>query len=428
MYFAITTLGCKVNQYESSVIETLLKSEGYCPVADTEKADVVIINTCTVTENSDKKVRQLIGAAKKQNSNSVIVLIGCFPQAFPDEAEKLGADITLGSSKKGTLPSLIKEHLETRKALSFHEESKSLTKYEEFGEAVFGVKTRANLKIEDGCNRRCSYCIIPEARGNVRSRSLKSIKEEAEKIAQNGNKEIVLVGVNLSCFGTDTGENLLSAVKTIEKTNGIERIRLSSLEPDMIDEKLLLELSKIDKLCPHFHLSLQSGSDRTLERMNRKYTTTEYTNLVNLIYRYYKNPAVTTDIMVGFAGESDDEFNESLTYADKIHFAKMHVFTYSIRRGTAAAGWNNHIDEKMKAERYRKMSNLAKKCEADFLHSQIGKETNIIIEKRTNPEFLFGHTPNYTPVRIIGLTAERHDNIKIKITEATENYCVGIKI
>ncbi len=426
MKYTIRTFGCKVNQYESIGISTAMRNAGFTEAADLNEGEIFIINSCSVTGASDKKACREAEHIRKHNPDAVIVLTGCFSQAFPKEAEKTSADIIIGNSGKTEIPSLIKSFLEQREKRVKIPELPLL--YEGMELKRQGEKTRAFIKIEDGCNRFCSYCIIPYARGRVRSRSIESIISEVTECAEAGQKEIVLVGINLSCYGMDTGKSLADAVEAVCEVEGVERVRLSSLEPELLDEEMIKRLAAQEKLCPHFHLSLQSGSNATLKRMNRRYTAEEYFVIVKNLRKYFENPAVTTDIMVGFAGETDEEFEESYAFAEKIGFAKIHVFSYSVREGTAAAERTDHISEAVKAERYRRMSQLDEKLHHKFLGSQVGTVQEILVEKRKSPDYANGLTPNYTPVRVYGSHAERQDVIKVRIDEAGDGYCTGREI
>ncbi len=426
MQFTVKTFGCKVNQYESIGISTAMRKAGFEEAVDEKKADIFIINSCSVTGASDKKACREIARIRKLTPLGIIVLTGCFPQAFPKEAEKTGADIVTGNTEKAKIPLLVKKYTES---ILFEYNMPPLpVKYENIFLERQGEKTRAFIKIEDGCNRFCSYCIIPYARGRVRSRSLESIVAEVSDCAEQGQKEIVLVGINLSCYGQDTGKNLADAVEAVCGIEGVERVRLSSLEPELMDNDMIRRLSAQKKLCPHFHLSLQSGCNATLKRMNRHYTAEEYYGIVCRLREKFPSAAITTDIMVGFAGETDAEFEESLAFAEKVGFAKIHAFSYSIREGTAAAKRTDHVSEQVKAERYRRLSQLDERLHSAFLASQVGTVQEILIEKRKSPDYMSGLTPNYTPVRIYGSTAKRHDIVKVKITEASDGYCIGEEI
>lgn len=422
MRYAILTFGCKVNQYESNAISNDMIAEGFIKTELPEEADVVIINSCTVTETGSKKVCHEIRRLKGRNSDVIIVLTGCFSQAFPEEAMKSGADIICGTADRRKIPSYIKNYSNSMPENLITDTPEA---YEEVNFSNTTGKTRAFIKIEDGCDRFCSYCIIPYARGRVRSRSLDSIKAEVEACVRDGHKEIVLVGINLSCYGKDTGLTLADAVEAVAGFEGIERVRLSSLEPELLDEAMINRLSRVKKLCPHFHLSLQSGSDGTLKRMNRHYTTDEYYEIVCNLRKAFDNPAITTDIMVGFPGETEEEFRESLAFAEKVGFGKIHVFTYSIRKGTAAEKRTDHIPEAVKQQRYKEMTELDKKLHSRFLNSQVGTIQPVLVQKRTSPDYASGLTPNYTSVRVYGSNAKKHDIINVKIIGAEEEYCSG---
>ena len=422
MKYAVVTFGCKVNQYESAAIDGAMKNAGFVPCGSGEVPDVFIVNSCSVTENSDKKARHAVRAAKKQNPSVVAVLTGCYPQAFPDEAAGCGADVIVGNADKAKIPELVESFLDGGAVQCG---SRLPRVYEELPLSLTADKTRSFIKIEDGCDRFCSYCIIPYARGRVRSRSLQSIADEARFCAENGHREIVLVGINLSCYGTDIGTDLADAVRAASCHDNIARVRLSSLEPEMLDERLVSRLADEPKLCPHFHLLLQSGCDATLRRMNRHYDTAGYLGILARLRERFPDCAITTDIMVGFAGETDEEFAQSLAFAEKAGFARIHVFTYSVRPGTAAAKRSDHVPENVKAARYEKMAALADRVRADFLRAQVGKCTEILVQKRTSPDFAAGLAPNYTPVRVYGSDAARHDIIRVRIASAEDEFCVG---
>lgn len=425
MNFLILTQGCKVNQYDSGVISAAMLSEGFSPAGENDIPDIVIVNTCTVTENGDKKARRLISKLRRDYPAAVIAITGCYPQAFPNEAAlNKHADIVTGNSENKNLPSLIAEFIENKaKSVKIEPHEKEFCEPEHFCRSG---KTRAFIKIEDGCNRFCSYCIIPKARGRIRSRSLENIAAETDFHARDGHKEIVLTGINLSCYGSDIGLTLFDAVKTAADHPLIERVRLSSLEPELLTPEEIKKMSQIKKLCPHFHLSLQSGCDETLKRMNRHYTSSEYAEIADNLRAAFPSCAITTDIMVGFAGETAEEFEKSLSFAEKTGFSRIHVFTYSIRPDTAAASMPDQVPEKIKEERYKAMSELAQKARLDFFVKNIGTTQKILVERQTSPDYINGYTENYIPVRIYGGKAKRHDIAEVILTEAKENYCAGI--
>lgn len=423
MRFAIKTFGCKVNQYESLAIASAMRESGFDEVSDEDGADIVIINSCTVTSGGDKKARQSASKIKRRSPEKLVVLTGCYPQAFPEEAATSGADIVTGNGDRGKIAELVKKYLSDGAVCRSVPELPSV--FEEMRIQRGGEKTRAFIKIEDGCNRFCSYCIIPYARGRVRSRSLESLLSEARQCAAEGFRELVLVGINLSCYGTDCGLSLADAVEAVCSVEGIERVRLSSLEPELLDEKMLSRLAKQDKLCPHFHLSLQSGCNATLRRMNRRYTCEEYAEIVTNIRRAFPECSITTDMMAGFAGETEEDFLCSLKFAERIGFAKIHAFAYSVREGTAAAKRTDHVPEHIRQERFRRLSALDEKLHAKFLKEQVGTFQPVLIQKRTSPDYAAGLTPNYTPVRIYGSGAQRGSIIKTKIIGAEKDFCLG---
>lgn len=425
MKFAIHTLGCKVNQYESSALSDLMISKGYTYTDNNLEADIYIINSCTVTENSDKKAKQAVSHYKRSKPEGIAVLTGCYPQAFPDEAEKSGADIITGAAERNKIPERIEQFLQ--KGARVSAVTPQTNTYEEFASANTG-KTRAFVKIEDGCDRFCSYCIIPYARGRVRSRSLEDVNKEVRQQALAGHKEAVLVGINLSCYGKDIGLTLADAVETACSVEGIERVRLSSLEPELLTPEIIARLAAQPKLCPHFHLSLQSGCDETLKRMNRHYTTAEYAEIVDNLRKAFPNCAITTDVMVGFAGETEEEFSHSLDFVNKIGFSQIHVFTYSIRKGTAAADRTDHVAPQIKAERYKKMVALGENLRQKFLNSQLDTVQKVLIQKRTSKDFANGLTGNYTSVKIYNSSAKKHDIVTVRLKKVENGFCVGKEV
>ena len=402
MNFTIETLGCKVNQYESQVMLESLEKEGFNYVSLPEKADILIINSCTVTAVSDKKMRQLIHKSKRENPNSIVVLTGCMPQAFPKKALELdGVDILLGNSNRDKLVEYLKAFEKKHEkiiSIKAHKDKKSFEKNQRVSK--FKDRTRAFVKIEDGCNRFCSYCIIPYARGRVRSKGLSELKEELLTLSQNNYKEIVLTGINLCAYGSDLDMNLYDAVKVACDIEGIERVRLGSLEPYYLTPEIINKLSKLPQFCPQFHISLQSGCDATLLRMNRHYTADDYMKIVCNIRENFENPSITTDIMVGFAGETNEEFNESKSFIESVGFAKIHVFPYSKRPQTKAYDFNNHVSNSIKSNRAKEMRNIAKKLRNKFLISQIGRNEKVLFETKHDNILYEGYTKNYTPVMI----------------------------
>lgn len=425
MKAAFYTLGCKVNQYETQVLCEALTKDGFIIVPDSEEADVYIINSCTVTAESDKKTRQAVRHFKRLHPDSVVVLTGCMPQAYPSAAQELTqADIVAGNRSNEKLPQMIKEYLANRQRALKTRQHQSGDKFSPCSISSFDERTRAAIKIEDGCNRFCSYCIIPYARGRVRSKALADIKKEAQTLAANGYREIVLVGINLSSYGTDTGLTLCDAVNAVCSVDGIKRVRLGSLEPDHMTEEMIKGLKRQEKLCPQFHISLQSGCTETLKRMNRHYDAAEYARICADLRASFKDCTITTDVMVGFAGETDDEFNQSLEFVKAIGFEKVHVFPYSVRIGTRAANFPDQQDKKTKQERAKRMADAANEIRTAFLRAQIGKTVEVLAETKEDDGSCNGYTANYTPVKIIS-GAECGEFYNIKITAVVDDCCVG---
>ena len=439
---ALHNLGCKVNAYETEAMQQLLEQAGYEIVPFTEQADVYVINTCSVTNMADRKSRQMLHKAKKENPDSIVVAAGCYVQTSSEEAARdLSVDIIIGNDKKHELVELIENCMNQKKNANEETEGvddwkENICDINEKGRAYEALSisrteehTRAFLKVQDGCNQFCTYCIIPYARGRIRSRKAEEVVHEVETLAANGCKEVVLTGIHLSSYGLDHGDNLLHLIQEVHKVEGIRRIRLGSLEPGIIDENFVKELAKLEKICPHFHLSLQSGSGATLKRMNRHYTPDEYYDIVLRLRKAFPDCAITTDIMVGFAGETDEEFKESCEFAQKVGFAAMHVFTYSIREGTAAARRTDHVAHDIAVKRYHAMSDLAKKLKEEYFRSCVGKTEKVLIQRRESEEYANGLTPQYVPVRIYGSDANRQDIITVQITGASgSDFCVGEEI
>lgn len=425
MNFNIVTLGCKVNQYESQVMTEIMLKDGF-PLSNLkDKADIFIVNTCTVTAVSDSKNRKLIRKIRRNNPNSIIVVTGCMSQAFPNDEVYEICDIVVGNTNRKNISKLIKDYIKNSNKYINVPEHKSGEVFEPLQITDFNERTRAQIKIEDGCNRFCAYCIIPYARGRVRSKDIEELKEEAQTLAEKGYKEIVLVGINLSCFGQDTNLNLCDAVEAVASIDKVKRIRLGSLEPERLDPEFIERLSKCDKLCPQFHLSLQSGCDETLKRMNRHYSTDEYRTIVNNLRNSFDNCSITTDVMVGFAGESEEEFEKSLSFVNSIKFAKVHTFIYSRRKGTKGDLLHNHIDPTVKNVRSKKMIEVTDIDRKEFLTSQVGKTTSVLFERKRADGYWEGYTMNYTPVHLFS-NEELSDVIKdVVITQSFDDYCVG---
>ena len=428
MKIAFYTLGCKVNQYESQSISEILARFGHEVVSKPNEADCVVVNSCTVTAESDRKTRQAVRRFKKNNPFSIVLLAGCMPQAFPDDAISLeDADIITGNTSPAKIPLLIDEFIKTGKRvinIETHEQSENYTTP---ALTDFSERTRAFMKIEDGCDRYCTYCIIPAARGVIRSRSLEDIEDEAAALSKKGFKEIVLVGINLTSYGKDTGLNICDAVVSAAKPEGIKRVRLGSLEPDHISDEVLSRLKAEPKFCPQFHLALQSGCDKTLKKMNRHYDTEFYKDLVEKIRRAFKNCSITTDIMVGFAGETKDDFNESLAFYKEIGFARGHVFAYSKRPGTFAANYTEQVEKSEKSARAALMAKASLECEQAFLKSQIGLIEPVLFETYKDG-FSEGYTENYSRVRVKSDKSLSGQIIKVKLKSVEEDCLIAEKM
>ena len=426
MNFSVITLGCKVNRYESEVMSELLVQSGYTPSENDTQSDICIINSCTVTATGDAKCRKYIHRVRRENPSCIIILTGCMPQAFPDDVSCFeGCDIVLGNTSRKEVVSALEEYLAHREQIIRITPHKKDEAFEEMSLSRFSNRTRAFIKIEDGCNRFCAYCIIPYARGRVRSKRVEDIRREALHLAANGFKEIVLVGINLSAYGQDTDEDICDAVSAVCSIDGVCRVRLGSIEPERMSEDVLLRLSKEKKFCPHFHLSLQSGCDETLCRMRRHYDTEEYRTIVKNIRRIFENPSITTDVMVGFVGETEDEFAQSLAFCDEIGFAKAHIFAYSRRKGTKADLMEGQIPENIKNERSKMMIEHTAQKEKEFLASQVGRVVSVLFETADRDGLFEGYTENYTKVKVKSDQDISNTLLNVKLTQANADYCFG---
>lgn len=428
MKVSVITLGCKVNQYESQAMLNQLTSAGFSPWEAGQDADVVLINSCTVTATSDHKVRQTLRRARKDHPGAVIVLTGCMPQAFPELAGELtDADVVLGNSNRASLLPDILRYLSTRQRIVDIVPHQG-TKYERLQVSQFHERTRAFVKIEDGCNRFCSYCIIPYARGRVRSKPLEELRDELKAIGEKGYREVVLTGINLSAYGQELGLHLCDAVEAACDVTGVERVRLGSLEPEQLSPEVIARLAAQKKLCPQFHLSLQSGCDETLRRMNRHYTTDEYREIVRNLRAAFPNSSITTDIMTGFPGETDEEFARSLAFAEEIGFAKVHVFAYSRRPGTKANELPCQIENAVKEQRSRQMIAATQKTKLAFFESQLGQTAMVLFEHELEPGHSQGYTENYTPVWVDSSESLHGQLLPVKLTALLDEGCLGIVI
>ncbi len=420
------TFGCKVNQYETDCIAELMERNGFVTVDDWATADVVVINTCTVTQAADVKLGQLLRRVRRQNPDAVTVVAGCYPQAHGATELISDADIIVGEANKTAIPELVAEFIRKHEqacAILPHEKNEKL---EQMSLTKRADKTRAIIKIQDGCDRFCSYCIIPYARGRSRSKPLEEIQAEASELALQGHRELILVGINLSCYGEDLGEiNLADAVHAACLSTA-DRVRLGSIEPEMLTEDIIRRLALEEKLCPHFHLSLQSGCDRTLERMRRRYSTDEYRKLIQLLRKYFPGCAVTTDVMVGFPDETEEDFHESVDFVKEIAFAGVHVFPYSEREGTVAAKMPGSIP---KSERYRRaeiMSEAAKAGEEAFREAHIGRTVSVLFEHEKDDSFHQGHTKDYLLVKVPKVQKTLWKEIRnVRITSCKDGCLYG---
>lgn len=426
MKVKMITLGCKVNQYESEAMLSSLLKNGFTAAADDEQADVVVLNSCTVTAESDRKVRQIFRRAKKDNPDAVMVLSGCMAQAFPEDAQRLEeADIILGTSNRARLLPDLLTFLSTRQRIVDIEPHTNGETFERLQVENFSGRTRAFVKIEDGCNRFCSYCIIPYARGRVRSKPLEDLKAELHALADNGFREVVLTGINLSAYGQEFGLHLCDAIEAACAVPGIARVRLGSLEPEQLSEPVIRRMAKQEKLCPQFHLSLQSGCDATLRRMNRHYTADEYRTIVRNLRAAFDNAAITTDIMVGFAGETEGEFAASLAFAKEIAFAKVHVFAYSRRPGTRAYDMGDQVTNAVKESRSHAMIRATTETQRTFFDTQVGRTEQVLFERAVQPGVYEGYSMNYTPVLAASGTSLAGQIRTVRIESNAGTHCIG---
>lgn len=425
MKIAFHTLGCKVNQYETEVMRESFIKSGYTVVPDNAPFDIIVINSCTVTAESDRKTRQTLNRFRKENPEAVIVLTGCMVQAFAEKSKDLtAADIIVGNTDVAKIEKSVHRFLQEGERIFEVSDHKRTERFNTPNIKEFAERTRAYMKIEDGCDRFCTYCIIPTARGFVRSKPIADIKKEAEELAKNGFIEIVLVGINLTSYGKGEDMNLCDAVDAVCEVEGIKRVRLGSLEPDHITDRMLMRFKAQEKFCPQFHLSLQSGCDATLKRMNRHYDTAFYRDLVTRIRNMFPDSAITTDIMVGFAGETEQEFLESINFAKEMGFAKSHIFAYSRRNGTVAYNLKGQISKQEKSNRSKRMIEVTNQTEKEFLEGQIGKTVSVLFETNENG-FSEGYTKNYTRVKVKTATAHSGEILNVKLISAKNGYCIG---
>lgn len=423
---AFYTLGCKVNQYETNAMKQKFIEKDYEIVEFEEVADIYVVNTCTVTNMSDRKSRQIIRRAKESNKDSLLVVTGCYAQVAKDELEKIeDVDIVIGNQEKKDIVTFVeekqKEKIEKVSDILYEKS------FAEFGSSTYTDKTRAVIKVQDGCDRFCSYCIIPYARGRIRSRKPEEVIAEIEQLAKKGIKEVVITGIHLASYGKEYKPHisLLELLEEINKIDGIERIRLGSLEPTLMTKDFIEGLVKLEKICDHFHLSLQSGCDETLKRMNRRYTAREFEEGIKIIRDNFPNVSLTTDVIVGFPGETEDEFSKTYEFLERIKFYKMHVFKYSQRKGTKAAVMPNQITGEVKEERSNKLIELSNKNQKEQNQKYIGKEIDVLFEEQDG-EYIKGHTTNYIMVYVKSDDKALEDTIrKVKITNALDEHLIG---
>lgn len=414
-----STLGCKVNQYETEAMAELFVKNGY-EITEDYNCDVFVLNTCTVTNLSDRKSRQQISKIRSENSNAVIAVVGCYSQVSPDEIENIeGVNVILGTKYRKEIVELCELAKSSNKTINKVE---NIGKNREFEELTINTEhsmTRAYIKIQEGCSQFCSYCIIPYARGPIRSRNIRDIVLEAKRLADNGFKEIVLTGIHVASYGKDLENDdigLIDVIEDIGQIDKIKRIRLSSLEPRIVDKQFLDRLSKVEQFCDHFHLSLQSGSDSILQSMNRKYDTDLYEKTINLIREYYPNAAITTDIIVGFPGETDEDFEKTLNFVDKIQFSKIHVFKYSNRKGTVASKMKNQVSGVVKKERSKLLIEKSKYYTDKFLDNMLNQPIKVLFESKNDDGYIKGYTTNYIRVK-----REYNPNLSNKIIDVICN-------
>ncbi|MCD7740917.1 MAG: tRNA (N(6)-L-threonylcarbamoyladenosine(37)-C(2))-methylthiotransferase MtaB [Ruminococcus sp.] len=422
--------GCKVSQYELQNIRERFEADGNIKTDMLSLADVVVVNTCTVTSSADRKLRHFVKRARRENPDCLIVLAGCFVQAFPDLAESFKeCDIFCGTKGKTKIPDLVYEYFETHECKAGVSTIESKSEFEPMCNQLTEDKTRAYIKIQDGCDMNCTYCIIPKARGHICSKPLDDIRQEASILVASNHKEIILTGINLCCYGRDFGDGtrLIDAIEAVCSIDENFRVRLSSIEPEMISDEDILRMSRLKKLCPQFHLSLQSGCDKTLKAMNRHYTSEEYLSLVQKLRSVFPSCAITTDIMVGFPNETDEDFLQSLEFVKRAEFADAHIFPFSRRSGTAADKMTGQLDNATKNARAAKLSQACKESRLKYHQGFVGTVTQVLFERESDEDFHQGHNPEYVVVKAPRKTGDSlFRQLKlVRITKAYEDYCLG---
>ena len=431
MKIYLIAFGCKVSGYEVQHLEERFAADGHTRTDDLTEADVCVINSCTVTAQADTKLRHFIKRAARENPRCLIVLAGCFPQAFPDKAKEFAeCGIICGTKDKTRIPELVYERLAQGGGRSFDiQPNGARSLFEPMTNTRASGKTRAYIKIQDGCDIFCTYCVIPYARGHICSKPLDDIRREAAQLAASGHKELVITGINICCYGRDlkSGERLVHAVEACCEPEKVSRVRLGSIEPEMLSDGDIARLAALPKLCPHFHLSLQSGCDRTLKAMNRRYTAAEYLTLCEKLRAAFPNCAITTDIMAGFPGETETDHRESLEFAEKAGFAAAHIFPFSRRSGTPADRMPGQLDKKTKARRAAELAEVCGRTKAEYLRGLVGRTVTVLFERENDEAFCAGHTPEYVLVKVPRRNGESlwKQLLPVKVTEAGEDCVYG---
>lgn len=430
MKVAFATLGCRVNLYETEAMMEKFIKEGYEIVDFHEFADVYVINTCTVTNMGDKKSRQMIRRAKKINEDSIVAVVGCYAQIASEDISHIdGVDVILGTRNKGEIVYWVNRAREEKKQIIVVKDVLKNKVFEDLNIDEYQDKTRAFLKIQDGCNKFCSYCLIPFARGSVCSKSPEKVLQEVKKLSEHGFKEIILSGIHIASYGNDLeGDwNLTKILEEINKVEGIERIRIGSIDPNFFTEETIIKISSLEKMCPHFHLSLQSGCDETLKRMNRKYSALDYKNSVYNLRKYIKDVSITTDVIAGFPGETEEEFEKTYEFLKEIELSKMHIFRYSTRKGTKASKMENQVQANIKEHRSFKLGELDKQLEQKFINKFIGRKMKVLFEQLVNgSENIYeGYTENYIKVLVKSEKNLEDKILEVKLTSVKEGYALG---
>lgn len=421
------TLGCKVNQYETEAMLTLFKNKGYEIKSFDDACDVYIINTCVVTSEAERKSRQIIGRAHKKNPNAIVAVVGCYSQMAPEKAESLnGVSVVVGTKDRKRIVELVEKAQRDASPLMCVENILREREYENLEIDFYEDRTRAFVKIEEGCTEFCSYCIIPYTRGTVRSRSEESITKEVKRLASNGYREIVLTGIHIGSYGRDLGgKTLLDAIRAVDCVEEVERIRLGSVEPRVLTEDFVREISKMRKMCDHFHVSLQSGCDKTLGRMNRKYTTDQYREAIKRLRGAFENPAITTDIITGFPGETEEDFNTTLDFVKEIAFSEVHVFPFSPREGTKAFEMKDQIEKRVREERAKKLIAVASELHEKYLASFVGEKAEVLFEQKVSDDEYEGHMRNYIKVRVKSDEDLTHKIANVRLIECEKSVMLG---